>query len=257
MSEKEPIKLYQVTADDIPHLAQIAHNAFANDRHTQLKALNPARPYNHGETKRIALHSWLKDSTRRYSVLKAVDIDTARPVGWICWGYQGVGNPVTPLLKSEEEATTKETPGESGIIKSSASESSSTTLAAAQPSDIDDPLAPLNDLTSQSMQYWKAKFMPEGARCMYIASVVVDPLYTGRGIGRLLVTKGTDEADVAGVYCWVQSSDAGKRLFEACGFGEIGRLELDLDEWVVKVVEQQDKRHDPRWDRYVFRYMRR
>ena len=248
--------LNPATESDIPTLAQIAHSAFAKDRHTQLKASNPVRPYNHGETMREALQSWFARPKGKVHLIKAVDETTGKPVGWVCWGNRGLEPSLAKTVKPDQATQTagssdKETTGSSAESTSGMPPKSTHT---------EDPLCPLNSITSQSMQDWMAKLMPEGARCMYIMSIAVDPTYTNRGVGRALVKYGTDLADEVGVFCWVHSSPAGTRLFESCEFREVGRLEIDLDEWANKIEKQTGKQlcsGTTSWGLHVFKYMRR
>ena len=251
-----PYKLFQVIESDVPVLARIAHSAFAEDRHTRLRALNPVNPYNHEETMQEALQHWFSLPNGQVHLVKAVDETSGKPVGWVCWGHRGLDTPTRESLKLLQQTSTKRSFDEEVVETSAESKKSALSVS----KSVEDPLRPLNDITSHSMQEWMARLMPEGARCMYIISIVVDPIYNNHGVGRMLVNYGTDRADDAGAYCWVHSSEAGERLFESCEFHEVGRLEVDLDEWADKIQRQIGQRPSSgtdSWGQYVFKYMPR
>lgn len=59
------------------------------------------------------------------------------------------------------------------------------------------------------------------------------------------------------MFCWVHSSDKGWKIFEVEGFGEAGRLEVDLDEFAGGVRNDMREGEGGRWGKCVFRYMKR
>lgn len=123
----------------------------------------------------------------------------------------------------------------------------------------------LDAYTSADLQTFMTTLMPPGARCMYIVSIVVHPDHQGKSVGRALIRRGTDRADIEGVCCWVHASEAGASMFKKCGFEEIRRLHLDLDEWNwMGTVPPGDQKENilieggmSKWGKYVFRYMLR
>lgn len=71
----------------------------------------------------------------------------------------------------------------------------------------------------------------------------------------MLIRWGTGIADAEGVCCWVYSSDKGWTAFQKGGFGEVGQLDVELDDFAGEVRNEGGE--DERWRKYVFRYMRR
>ena len=55
--------------------------------------------------------------------------------------------------------------------------------------------------------------------------------------------------------CWVHASEAGYKPFEKAGFEEVGRLDLDLDEYAL--VPREEGEENAKWGSYTFRYMLR
>jgi len=114
----------------------------------------------------------------------------------------------------------------------------------------------LEDITNASMQEWITKLSPSSVKHMVLMAIVVHPAVQGQGVGKELIGWGTGIADQEGVYCWVHASEAGAWVFGKMGFEEVGRLELDFDEFAGERVRNKERR-DGRWGAYVFRYMKR
>lgn len=244
-----PITLYPATPADIPTLSTISSLAFKTDTHTRLKEL--IRGDDFAEGTKSHLEGLLSASPGRCSVLKAVAED-GQAVGWACWGFRGLDGPIAetiaapePSIDGREEQQKEGSKAEEG--SASADEKEQDTAKT--------KIAELEALTDTSMASWMAKLMPEGTKCMYIISICIHPSHQGQGIGRSLIQWGTSLADEKGVFCWVHSSDGGWKVFEKEGFGEVGRLEVELDEFACGIENEEGD--GGRWGSYVWRYMRR
>jgi ribosomal protein S18 acetylase RimI-like enzyme len=66
---------------------------------------------------------------------------------------------------------------------------------------------------------------------MYIFDISVDHLDQRKGVGSALLKFGTDRCDAHQCYTWVHSSMARYPAFRKSGFREIGRLEVDLNDY--------------------------
>ena len=239
-----------VTESDIPNLAKIAGNAFQTDRHTQMKGLGK-KPYNHEEGMRGALAHWLT-RTRKCAVVKAVDDNTGENLGWVCWAFYGYEQKGTfSVVKNTDVDDGSANQSESVGRRAEPSLHTETE----DKSSGQDSIARLEAMTDADMEQWQEKLMPEGSKCMIICSIVVDPTYHSRGVGSALIQWGTARADDDGVYCWVHASEAGHKAFAKQGFKEVGRLEVNLDDFAPAPCAEEGR--DGQWGRYIFRYMKR
>jgi GNAT superfamily N-acetyltransferase len=112
-------------------------------------------------------------------------------------------------------------------------------------------------LTDADLKAWMQKLMPEGTRCMFIASLTVDPKFQRRGVSRALLKWGTDTADRLGLFIWVHSSQGAVKAYEAGGFERIGNLEMDLDEYApCPPPKELDHDGSGKWGRYELVYLK-
>jgi predicted N-acetyltransferase YhbS len=243
-SSPPPVSLHPASPADIPHLAAISSQAFKSDTHTQLK--ESIKGTDHAAEMAPVLESWMSTSSRRCSVIKAVNGEGAI-VGWVSWGFRGVDGP--PFEVTEEGGRVVGGVGDEAEVASKRNEGGTPEQKA--------KIAELEEITTASMVHWQAKLMPGGCKCMYIIAVSVLPSYQGMGVGRALIRWGTRLADEKGVICWVHSSDRGWRVFEKEGFGEVGRLSVELDEYAggVRSDGSEGGGGNGKWGRYVWRYM--
>jgi GNAT superfamily N-acetyltransferase len=246
--------LHPATPHDIPTLAAISSLAFKADTHTRLKEL--VKGSDHAEEMKPVLKMWMNTPPGRCSLIKAVS--EGKVVGWVCWGFRGVDGPVLAAesLKAKPEVRSQE----SGEVESELKEEVEVVGGKRQEENSEDTkknanIQVLEDLTNSSMASYQATLMPTGTKCLFIIAIAVLPSHQGRGIGRSLIKWGTQLADENGVFCWIHSSDAGRRVFEKEEFGEVGRLEVNLDEYAGGVTNEAGR--DGRWGPYVFRYMKR
>ena len=96
---KPQFSFESATVADIPVLAKIFTEAFANDRDTQLKYLHeaPEAPY---DMMCGALQHWISRPSK-CPVLKAVR--SGDILGWMCWGYSGYEAAAEPKAAEENQ----------------------------------------------------------------------------------------------------------------------------------------------------------
>lgn len=229
-----PFSVRRADASDVPALVAVFEAAFRTDRHTRVKALDGGPQVLSGGMS-AALLSWLEASTR-CSVLTAVDDATGEILGWACWSHHGYGDAVapTPAQQIDDEPAADEPVAGTPQLAS---------------------LEALEALTDRDRERWQEILMPEGTRCRTLVAIAVSPEHQSRGVGSALIRWGTRRADLDGVFCWVHASEAGSVVFEKQGFAEVGRLEVDLDEYAPEPPGNDDA--SGRWGTYTFRYMKR
>jgi GNAT superfamily N-acetyltransferase len=233
--------LRPVVEGDIPELTAISSLTFDTDRHTQLKAAHPTKPYDHAAGTPDSIRHWLS-LPQKVEVTKAVDNATGQIVGCVGWVFRGFD-------RDPGAVDTAQTPPEP---INPPDDSVSSDHIGTGSADLD-PLEQLRELTDDHFARFMRRTMPPGTRCMFIAGIQVHPEHQGKGIGRALVRQGTERADAEGVICWVHSSEAGAGLFPKCGFEVSETLEIDLDEWAGK-MNIEPPPGDERWGTYTFRY---
>lgn len=231
--------LQPVTEDDIPALAEIDGLSFANDRHTLLKAAHPTRPYNHAAGTPDMIKYRLSLPKNRIEVIKAVDEQTGKVMGYVCWAYRL--NPETKAGNDEG----KSSGAPPGVVSQNYVKTESPNL---------DALEQLNEITSAHLADYQARMMPPGTRAMYVVGLSVHPDYQGRGVGQALMKYGTDRADTERVFCWVHSSEDAASMYRKCGFEVNDSLEIDLDHWASQ-LDIKPPAGDEKWGTYTFRYM--
>ncbi|KAF7965078.1 hypothetical protein HWV62_45767 [Athelia sp. TMB] len=251
---KPQFSLESATVADIPVLAKIFTEAFANDRDTELKYLHeaPEAPY---DMMSGALQHWMSRPSK-YPVLKAVR--SGEILGWMCWGYSGYDAEAN-IKAAEENQTEESEPRVRKNIRASAyyetSEKDDTPAieqdeATTAADDTPEKIKCLKAIEDKENDYWDEIL---SHKCMFIVATAVSPSHQGQGVGSALIRWGTAQADLDEVSCWVHSSDSGWKAFEKNGFKEHRRLELELDEYADKPREGGDGK----WGKYIFRYMQR
>lgn len=227
--------LQEAVPADVPALAELS-SAFDTDRHTQLKAAHPTRPYNHTQETKKALSHWINVPKSRLEITKAVDDTTGEIIGMVAWAFRLQQTPQPAQAeKDNKDSTAADQDGDKS-----------------QPGA--DALAQLNDLTSTHLADFMARITADGStRSMFIVSIVVHPKHQGRGVGTALVKKGTAMADAEGVIAWVHASEAGANLFRKCGFELEDTLEIDLDKPAAEMGIKPPPGHG-KWGKYTFRY---
>lgn len=238
-------RLDTATPEDVPALLECAGRSFVDDRHTQLKAIAHGYGWRAEDVIRYqsegvrGLYEALQDPKRNMIVARD---KSSSVLGSVVWTKKLVGEDQTqkrqigahiPPLDEAEYATPKN-------------------------------IANLEKTTNAAMSHFISHLMPSGHTCWYIVSINVHPAHQGKGIGTALINWGAEKADVEGLPCWVSSSHGAVRMFEGCGFQEVGRLELCLDEWAEGIVRPSglagnDKEADPpkEWGQYVWTWLER
>ena len=230
------IVITKAREEDIPAIFELTKLAFVTDANTQVKEMLKGEAVFEKESHSSYLRSLLAHP--RLEVLVARDTpvpeDAGLVVGAVIWGARNIDE----------------------IIEQPASVSGSQNLPPTPPPiPADRPLgvADLEALTSQSIKDWQEYFCPPNVGCRFVVGLAVRPDHQGRGIGGALLRWGTMKGDEDGVYCWVQASMGSKGAYEAAGFREVGRLELDLE-----LFSGGRARPDGgKWGSYVWPYMRR
>lgn len=233
--------LQPVVEEDIPELTTISGLTFETDRHTQLKAAHPTKPYDHAGGTPDSIRHWLS-LPQKVEATKAVDNATGQIVGSVGWVFRGFDR--DPSTAGTVENPPEPTKPPANSVSSDYAKTGSADL---------DPLEQLRELTDDHFAQFMRRIMPPGTRCMFIGGIQVHPEHQGKGIGRALVRKGTERADAEGVICWVHSSEAGAALFPKCGFEVDETLEIDLDEWAGK-MDLKPPAGEEKWGTYTFRY---
>lgn len=77
-----------IVEDDIPGICAVSGAAFANDRHTLLKAAHPTRPYDHAGGMGEGVKYWLSLPKENILPMKAVDDATGRVIAFGVWGLR-------------------------------------------------------------------------------------------------------------------------------------------------------------------------
>lgn len=246
MTSKLPtFSIKPVVAADILALAEISGASMETDKHTQLKAAHPTKPYDHAGGMVGAFEYWLDAPKSKVDFVKSVDNETGQILGFVCWGLR-LGDPLASAQQRPEEAK-----DDSKEEKPSAAVSEDGVKAT---DSVVDPLAQLNEFTSAHLFGYQERVMRLGPRCMYVMTIAVHPRYQGRGVGKALLKHGTDRADSQGVFCWVHASEAGTTTFRKAGFEDDEVLEIDLDEPASKMEIKSPAGQD-KWGTYTFTYM--
>lgn len=192
---------------DIPALVQIHMAAFANENLVRLmfKSLSE-----YSEKVQGMLESQIPDPD--YSVIKAISTSTDEIFGWLGCGW--VGYPSSHDGSVGKEAEIPANPLGAG---ESRAEDGERTLRSVMNADF----ARVQDEWMSGKQY------------IHIGTAVVHPSHQRQGVGSALVGWATSRADAERVPCWVQSSPIAHGVYYRCGFRDVGRLELDLREFVA------------------------
>ena len=61
--------------------------------------------------------------------------------------------------------------------------------------------------------------------------LTTDPKHQHRGAGAMLVQWGCDVADELGLECYLEASDAGRRLYQKKGFTDVEYLDMDMSQY--------------------------
>ncbi|KAF9435828.1 hypothetical protein BGZ76_005431 [Entomortierella beljakovae] len=248
-------KLVKATPNDVDAIAQISGDAFRTDSHTLLKAVWKGE-HNHRDGTKEWI-SGLFDNPKFDIIVAREGIDgTGKVVGSIIWAKSGYPQAISPGTGTENMDQPPENPSQS-VLNSTA------TLPPppppVQPSTPSSPLSivELEQTTNAAMTHYMDHLMPPGTKCRIICGISIPPEYQSKGIGSALLKWGTDQADQDGVFCCVSSSMSGWPAFAKGGFVEVGRLELNLDDYAQGVKWKKDNNEETDWGVYIWRWMKR
>ncbi|KAF8202752.1 acyl-CoA N-acyltransferase [Mycena galopus ATCC 62051] len=219
--------------EDIPRFSEIFTQAFTTDTHTLVKAQADGLPMG---TVEMSQDWWadLIDAPERAIIIKAVDTESGKILGACGWGKWNFDGSKPALAEGKEDPRTEEW------------------RPKPLPAD-HKPIDVLKKIGSDSMKEWQLKLNPYGGKNMYIFGISVDRVEQRKGVGSALLKFGTDMCDEHQCYAWVYASMAGYPLFYKAGFREIGRLEVNLDEYANGVKWMKDG-NEQDWGMYTFRY---
>ncbi|KAK5732437.1 hypothetical protein LTR17_010493 [Elasticomyces elasticus] len=179
------------------------------------------------------MQGWM--ASPRSIVMKATDDRHQTIVGFCAWDFDGV-----PVPDSED--------GSNPQLDSGTSEEATEDTQAPK-NERGKRLAELETATIKHLLDFMTKVQADGSKRIFIISIAVDSRFQGQGVGSSLVKWGTDEADKAGAFSWVHSSEGGWRFYQKHGFKEVDHLTVKLDDWAVLSPEEQK-----RWGEYTWRY---
>jgi L-amino acid N-acyltransferase YncA len=252
------ISLLPAGTPDIPTLAALSHTSFQTDTHTLFKA--HYANYHHGDTMTSALESWISRPLEKGPVVKAVT-DAGKIVGWAAWSFVGFEHHFEDDTSSStcpETGMKEERRGKKESDEEKREEESLIFLPPNLPAR--DPthskIQHLSYLTSTTMSHYSSLLTPSPPnKTLILIAINIAPLYQGQGVGTALIKQGTKIADEVGAKSWVSSSHDGYRVFERCGFREVGRLEVRLDDFVDVDDEDEEDGGKREWGEYVWRYL--
>lgn len=224
-------RLSSATQDDLSELTRIAGFVATKDPHTKLKAI--ARGFGSSSEDVARYHSGCMQplydkafQNELYDIVVAKD-DVGKVLGSVVWAR----------TRSLDETSSKDT----------------SSLGAFQPQSIAEyDVDTLENVTNAAMQHYKSLIAPPDTSCRYIVSIAILPEYQNMGIGRALINWGLDRAESENVFCWVSSGKDAIGMFERMGFKELGRLELDLDEWAPSLLGSEEVDQQKRWGLYTW-----
>ncbi|KAK9365573.1 acyl-CoA N-acyltransferase [Lipomyces kononenkoae] len=256
--------IQSATVADVPAMARISGDSFVEDRHTQMKGFGKV-PYDLENVFSSELPRFI--DSPRLVVRKAVREDTGEIMGWVAWGFRGFTPEEVAGIggRNPETDTEKDTKTQMSAERDSNASKEETTSEPMSGEDStsgnddasgDDPISRLEAMTDADMKQWMEKLMPDGTRCMYVVSLAVAPKWQSRGVGSALMRWGTAQADAAGVFAWVHSSEDAWQMYSKHAFEVVGTLDVDLDEY-APVPPPVELGGDGKWGHYVFRYMKR
>ncbi|KAF9410034.1 hypothetical protein BGZ94_001781 [Podila epigama] len=284
-------KLMPAKEQDFDAISDIDGDSFLCDTHTLLKAVWKGKDFHRKGSREMLVDLFANPRVDMIVAREGLD-GSGKVLGSIIWGKRGY--PETAVTETATVVSGQGTTGTTDIAASTASATTTTAAASAtstttstvtttttttpvsstgplppppppvQPTEPGAPLtiAELEKTTHNAMLHFVDHLMPDGVKCRYIYSLSVAPAYQGQGIGSALMKWGTDLADKDNVFCWVSSSMSGWTAYAKAGFIEIGRLDLELDNYaqgVKRTIVGPDgmETTSQEWGNYIWRWMRR
>ncbi|KAK0649929.1 hypothetical protein B0T16DRAFT_410904 [Cercophora newfieldiana] len=240
--------------EDVPVLATISSDAFETDSQTEMKS-HGKKPFLMKEHTLESMPKQMESS--RIRIIKAVEKDTGAIMGFCIWGFRGLEPPTT---WEPEGDGSRHNPSPQGVELGDRAPTTrflpdqQEAEHEGEKKELDDPIARLEQLTSQDLQEWSDAVMPPGASCLIVVGLSVSPDFQRRGVGSALLKWGTDIADRHHTYAWVHSSAGAWKAYQNAGFKVARVLDVDLDAF-APVPAPLERYPGGKWGHYVFRYM--
>jgi hypothetical protein len=248
--------LQAIQDEDIPVLAKLSAEAFEVDKQTEMKGHGKV-PYDMEQVGLGAYPGYL--ANWKLVGIKAVENNTKQIMGFSFWAFRGFEPEEIPRLggaapKAPVPAVNSD--GSQPSTGDSATKPDEKEKKEQEKKEIpaDDLIAQLEALTDADMNSFAEEIMPQGTKCLIVASLSVSPKFQKRGIGSALLKWGTDVVDANGVFAWVHSSEGAWKAYEKSGFKIVRTLDVDLDQY-APLPAPADRYDDGKWGHYVFRYM--
>lgn len=227
--------LSPATQDDLTELATLAGLASVSDTHTQLKAL--AKGYGSEHDDVVRYHSDCIQSLYDNALQNArYDVTVARDESGVICGSIVWARSLSHLNPLQQPKSIQV----EGFVP---------------PATVGHNVDDLENVTNQAMKHYMNAIAPPGTACRYVVSINVLPKYQGRGIGTALIKWGVDRAEREGLFCWVSSGNDSIGMFERMGFKEVSRLELDLDQWALNLLDQGKEGERKAWGVYTWSWL--
>jgi len=248
--------LQPVYPEDFEALSEIGRRQFDGDSHTLLKRYGDVFYLRDDPTSVLKMKQYFLNNLKnpKRHDIKAVAED-GRVLGKIGIAYIGYTEDELARLNIPQYTLENDLESVSKQVEESLKQSVNEQVTDERKRAIDT----INDLEAweqEDWRKWEKVFMPSGSKSVGITGVGVDPNFQGQGIGTALVSWATKKAEEVGTYLWVHSSEAGWRTFKKCGLEEVGRLEVDLDEWAKKAgIEVPEGKTG--WGVYICRWMKK
>lgn len=189
--------------DEAPHFMRIRHAAFVHDINKILYFNAPASKETLDRVVRDT-QDLMKKNTVYY---KCVDLSTTDIIAAARWTYHRPGDH-TATMRTQQE--------------------------------VDEELKIHEPYPESHPDVWNALFrlLYENKREIMglrpywsLDTLVTHPEHHRRGAGALLMKKGLEQVDEAGVECYLEASPVGRPLYERWGFEPVKDIALDLRTW--------------------------